>query len=305
MRPLRYSLTLLALAISSPAAAELPEGVQAIIDAALATGDAEKVRTVIELARQTNPDDAEQLDTILAEFQAEQSQSAAKAQAEHEQKIRQAGLFENWSGSGQLGGFRSTGNSSNTGVTAGLNLNREGIDWSHKLAAQIDYQRSNGQVTREQFLVSYEPNYELSPDLYLYALAQYERDRFQGFSARYALSGGFGYRVIETDRMTLNLQGGPAWRQTDRTDGTSESDLSGFLAADFDWRVTDSLKLTQDLRAFLQSENSTLSSTTGVQANVASNLSVGLSYTVEIDTDPPPGAVKTDTLSRVTLIYDF
>ncbi|MFY8048731.1 MAG: DUF481 domain-containing protein [Erythrobacter sp.] len=40
-------------------------------------------------------------------------------------------------------------------------------------------------------------------------------------------------------------------------------------------------------------------------AKVSGNLSVRLSYTIEHDTDPPLGAVKTDTLSRVTLIYDF
>ncbi|TNE50981.1 MAG: DUF481 domain-containing protein [Sphingomonadales bacterium] len=276
-----------------------------MIDAAIAKGDAGLVRSVIGLARETNPESAEQLDAMLAGFETEQSALAAKAAAAQEQAIRQASLFENWHGSGQLGAFRSTGNSSNTGISAGLSLNRTGIDWTHKLTAQVDFQRSNGVTTREQFLFSYEPNFELSDDFYVYGLGQYERDRFQGFSARYAASGGFGFHAVETDSMTLNLQGGPAWRRTERTDGSVESDLSGFLAADFDWRITDSLKVTQDARAFLQSQNSTLSSTTGLQAKVNGRFSVGLSYSVEIDTDPPIGAVKTDTLSRVTLIYDF
>ena len=298
-------LPLFAATIATSAAAELPAGVRAMADAALETGKPDTVRTVIGLARQTNPDDAAELDALLAEFEQEQARVAAKAAANREQEIRQASLFDNWSGSGQLGAIRSTGNSSNTGVTAGLNLNRRGIDWSHKFAAQIDYQRANGQTTREQYQISYEPNYELSSDFYTYALGQYERDLFQGFSARYSVSGGLGYHVLKTDSMTLNLQAGPAWRRAERTDGSSESDLSGFLSADYDWRISENLKLSQDLRAFLQSSNSTLSSTTGLQAKVASNFSVGLNYSVEIDTDPPLGAVQTDTLSRVTLIYDF
>lgn len=305
MRFTRLILPLFAAATATPAAAELPKGVQAIVDAAIETGNPDTVRTVIGLARQTNPDDAAELDALLAEFEGEQVRLAAEAAANQEREIRQAGLFENWSGSGQLGAFRSTGNSSNMGATANLSLNRTGIDWSHKLAAQIDYQRSNGQTTREQYQISYEPNYELSSDFYAYALGQYERDLFQGFSARYAASGGFGYHILETDDMTLNLQGGPAWRLTERADGSTESDLSGFLSAAYNWQITESLKLSQNLRTFLQSNNSTISSTTGLQAKVASNFSVGLNYSVEIDTDPPPGAVRTDTLSRVTLIYDF
>jgi putative salt-induced outer membrane protein len=305
MRSICLSLPLLAVSIASPAAAQLPDGVQAMIDAALETGDPETVRTVIGLARQTNPDEAEQLDSMLADFEEEQARLAAEAEAIRETEIREAGLFDNWSGSGQLGAFRSTGNSSNTGITAGLKLNRTGIDWIHKFAAQIDYQRANGQTTREQYQISYEPNYELSSDFYAYALGQYERDLFQGFSARYAASGGFGYHILETGSMTLDLQGGPAWRRTERTDGSTESDLSGFLSADYNWRISESLKLSQNIRTFLQSDNSTITSTTGLQAKVASNFSVGVNYSIEIDTDPPPGATKTDTLSRVTIIYDF
>jgi putative salt-induced outer membrane protein len=30
-----------------------------------------------------------------------------------------------------------------------------------------------------------------------------------------------------------------------------------------------------------------------------------LSYTIDYDSNPPPGAVSTDTLSRFTLVYDF
>ena len=307
MRFFKFALPLCAVTIATPALADIPDPVRAMIDAAIASGDVAKVETVIDLARQTNPDDAEELDTIAAEFAAQQEVLAAEeAAAKAELAAPEAsGLFDNWSGSGQLGAFRSTGNSSNTGVSAGLELTRTGELWSHRLAAQADFQRSDGVTTREQILLAYEPRFELSERFYTYALTQYERDRLQGYSARYAASGGFGYMVIDKQTLTLSLQGGPAWRRTDFTDGTSESDLSGFVAADFDWRVLENLKFTQDVRAFLQSNNSTISSNTGIQNRFAENFSLGLNYSVEIDTDPPLGAVKTDTLSRVTLIYDF
>lgn len=307
MRFFKFALPLCAVTIAAPALADVPEPVRAMIDAAIASGDVAKVKTVIDLAKQTNPDDIEELDAIAAEFTDQHVEpAAAEAVQQGELAVPESnGLFDNWSGSGQLGAFHSTGNSSNTGISAGLELTRTGERWSHRLSAQADFQRSEGVTTREQFLLAYEPRFELSENFYAYALSQYERDRFQGFSARYAASGGFGYIVISEDNMTLSLQAGPAWRRTDFTDGTSESDLSGFVAADFDWQVLENLKFTQDVRAFLQSDNSTISSNTGIQTRFAENFSLGLYYSVEIDTDPPIGAVKTDTLSRVTLIYDF
>ncbi len=290
---------------SSPASAELPQPIIDLINAAIETGDEDKVRTVIELARTTNPDDSAELDLIFANFEQELDREQRLAEAAEEATIRSAGLFENWSGRGELGAFNSTGNASNTGVTASLGLTREGIDWRHKLRGRADYQRNNGVTTREQFLAAYEPNYKINDRLFAYALAQYERDRFQGFSGRYSVSGGLGYQIIDTDSITLSAQAGPAWRRTELLDGSSTSNLAGLASADFDWQIAESIAFTQDTSAFVQSGSSTFISDSGLQAAISDDISVRLSYTVEHDTDPPTGAVKTDTLSRITLIYDF
>jgi len=289
---------------AAPALAEIPGPVRAMIDAALATGDEAKVRTVIDLAKATNPDDAAELDSILAAFETDLASAAAASAAAEEEAIRSAGIFDNWSGTGELGAFTSTGNAENTGITAALSLTKEGINWRHKLSGRADYQEADGVTTREQFLAAYELNYKISDRLYAYGLAQYERDRFQGFSARYAASGGLGYDVL-VDGPTLSVKAGPAWRRTELVDGTSTSSFAGLAALDFDWALSDTITFTQDASAFVQSGSSTFISDTGLQASISDALSVRLSYTLETDTDPPLGAVKTDTLSRVTIIYGF
>jgi putative salt-induced outer membrane protein len=293
-----------ALFASGPAFAEIPGPVRAMIDAALETGDEAKVQTVIELAKATNPDDAAELDAILMRFETVLAAKAAEEAAAEKAAIRNAGFFENWSGKGELGAFNSTGNAENTGVTASLSLVKEGIRWRHKLSGRADYQEANGVTTREQFVAVYEPNFKINSRLYAYAFGQYERDRFQGFSARYSASGGLGYDVL-TDGPTLSMKAGPAWRRTELTDGTSTSSLAGLAALDFDWAISDSISFTQDGSALVQSGSSTFISDTGLQAAISDAFSVRLSYTVEHDTDPPLGAVKTDTLSRITIIYDF
>lgn len=297
------------------ARAELRQPVRAMIDAAIATGDEAKVRTVIDLARVTNPGDSAEIDTIAADFTTGLSAKKAAEAAAQEAKIRSADLLENWSGKGEFGAFRATGNSSNTGITAGLTAERQGIDWRHRLTGRIDYQRANGVTTREQFLARYEPNFNLSEQIYVYALAQYERDRFQGFSARYAVSGGIGYQVLKADDIKLSVKAGPAYRVTQFIDGRSESRIAGLAGVDFDWNITDRLTLTQDTNAvaetggsavaIIDSRNTSLDLITGFNAAISSKLSARFSYAVQYDSNPPPGAVQTDTLSRVTLIYDF
>ncbi|WP_296718521.1 YdiY family protein [Erythrobacter sp.] len=300
---------------SAPAAAALPEPVRAMIDAAIATGDEAKVRTVVEIAKQTNPDDAAAIDAMLNRFETRLAATKAAEAAAKEEAIRTAGLLENWSGKGEFGAFRATGNASDTGITTGLTAERQGIDWRHKLTARVDYQRSNGVTTREQYLARYEPNVNISDRFYIYALAQYERDEFQGFSGRYAVSGGLGFQALKKDDIQLSVKVGPAYRVTQFVDGRNDSRIAGLIGLDFDWAITDRLKLTQNTNAvaetggsaiaIIDSQNTTLDLVTGLNAKINSSLSARFSYAIEYNSNPPPGAVQTDTLSRVTLIYDF
>jgi len=315
MTRLAYLLVPALLLLGVSAQAKLPEATKAMIDAAIATGDAEKVETVLELARTVHPDDAAELDEIKAKFDADQKVLAAAKAEMKEEEILTSGLFERWSGKGELGGFNATGNSSETGLTAALALTRDGIDWRHKLTGRADFRRAGGETTREQFFAAYEPNYKISDRLFVYGLAQYERDRFQGFSARYAVSGGLGYQIIDTETLQLSAKVGPAYRVTQFTNGEDESRIAGLAGLDFDWDISDRLKLTHDTNAVAETggsatlitdaNNTSINLVTGVNAKVSDRVSARISYAIEYDSNPPDGADGTDTLSRFTLTYDF
>lgn len=308
-------LALSLAACAAPAAAELPQPVRAMIDAAIATGDAAKVQTFIDIARQTNPDDVAEINALQLAFQTRQNELAAAEKARQEQEIRTASALENWSGRGQIGASQSTGNSDNIGVSLALELQRNGIDWQHRLHGTIDYQRSNGLTSREQYLAAYEPRYQIDQSLFAYGLAQYESDRFQGFSSRYSLSGGLGYKVLESDTAQLSLKAGPAWRRVDYLDGSGDSSLGGLAGLDFDWQLAKQLKLTQDANVvadgggtatvIVDSNNTSVLATTGLEASIANGLTTRLSYTIDYNSNPPLGSVSTDALTRFTLVYGF
>lgn len=295
----------LAFANSTAARAELPTPVRAMIDAAIATHDPAKVRTVVDIARQTNPADTAEIDDIWSQFMADQKRLADEKAQMHERKLREAGLFDNWNGKGELGATRSTGNTSEIGVSAKLMLERKGLSWRHKLTARVDYLRTDGKTTKEQYLAAYEPNYTIDDGLFAYGLAQFERDRFQGFAGRVSASAGLGYRVIERKDLHLSIKGGPAWRHTRLIDGTGKDAASALAALDFGWRFSKGLRLTQEASAYLESGNSTLTSATGLEAKISSRLAARLSYLVEYESNPPGNAIRTDTSSHVSLVYDF
>lgn len=311
----RSLFALALLAAPAPLAAELPPPVRAMIDAAIATGDEAKVRTVVELATATNPGDKAEIEALHRAFSETKAAERKKAEEARLAALRESGPFENWKGRGELGGSRATGNSDYIGLTAALNLTRQGIDWKHQLRARADYQEDRGVTSREKYLAAYEPHYQMSSDLFAYGLMQYESDRFQGFDGRYALSTGVGYQAIKRPDLNLSLKAGPALRRTDYTSGEVDTRLAGLLGLDFDWTVTDGLKLTQDSNlvtetgaaatAFIDGRNTTVALVTGLEARITGKLSTRLSYAVDYQSDPSAGKLSTDTLSRVTFVYGF
>jgi putative salt-induced outer membrane protein len=238
-------------------------------------------------------------------FLDQKAKALAEKTAAEIRRIRTSDVLELWTGQIELGAFRGTGNTSNFGFTGAVKLNRKGIDWEHAVRASADFQKDSGSITREQYGASYQPRYTLSDDIFTYGRLQYEKDEIQGYRDRYSVSGGFGYRVLQGRGLTLALEAGPAVRRTRYVDQASETTWTSLTSLDFDWQVNGAVKFTEDASSFVGSDNSTFTSQTGIEAGMAKGLKARLTYSIEHETSPPTGSVKTDTISRFALVYGF
>ncbi len=100
---------------------------------------------------------------------------------------------------------------------------RKPASGSTALRGFVDYQRQDGVTTRERYFAGYEGNYNITPNFYALATLAYEKDRFSGFDRRFAESLGLGYKIINTDSVKLDVEGGPALRQTRYTSGINDN----------------------------------------------------------------------------------
>src|SRR3546814_17570007 len=100
----------------------------------------------------TTPEDAAEIEEQVVAYRAERQRLKDEAAAAARAKLAAAKFWENWKGEGQIGASQSSGNTSSAGLSAGLALARKGIDWTHKLRAQADYQRTNGKTSVERHL---------------------------------------------------------------------------------------------------------------------------------------------------------
>lgn len=295
--PIRLAAAVAAAVLAMPAAAApLPPPVTAMIEAA--AGDEAALKAVVEIAKKTNPGSVAEIDALVARL-------AETAATQREARLAAQGFLEGWDGEGQAGAFLSSGNVDDLGLALGLALRKETRRWRHGLDAVLDYQETEDVRTKERFFLGYAGNWKIDDRLYAYLLLSGERDRFAGYNSRFTESVGLGYRVIDRERLKLDVEGGPALRQTDFVGGDSEFTVSGRVAGNLVWDMAPNASLTQNAAAFLESGNSTITSLTAVTTKMSSALSLRASFELRHETEPPFGRKSTDTSTRVTVVYDF
>lgn len=299
---MRICLVLLLCLASSPAWANypvlLPPSVREMLEAAIANGNETEIATVAKIARQTNPGAADEIQRMVQSWK-------ERTKATRDTVIREARFTELWTGRIEAGGFRSTGSTSELGISAKAAIKRAGIQWSHKLTASVDYRRANGVTSRERYLAGYEPRYEFDSRGFIYGLTQFERDTSIGYDERYTASSGIGYKLIVSDPLDLSLDAGPSVRHAAYVTGERETKLGARGSMDLVWRLAPTLTFKQATSGYAESNVYTLNSLTSLETKVGSRWSAAFSYNVQYESETLLSARDFDTLSRLTLTYDF
>jgi len=298
----RGVFALILLAAAEPAAASdpvpIPAAIRSMLDAALASGNEGEVSTIVKYARLADPASADQVLAMAQKWRAERARA-------RDVRLAEADIFDLWRGRAELGGFMTTGNVDTTGISGLVDLTREGLRWRHRFRASADYQESDGVVARERYVAAWEPNRKLNDRAYLYGAAQYESDRLLGYDHRVAVSTGIGYSALRRPGVSLDLELGPAYRYTAFTDDTTQNNAAARGSMTFKWQLFPGLSLNQAAAAYLERENSTVSTSTGLSAKLVGPLAAQLSYNVQYESTPPAGSVTTGTISRASLVYTF
>lgn len=294
------------LATVKAPAVPLPPEVRTMIEAAIANGDPASVATVARFAKQACPEAAAQVDSMVGSFHHALEVKQAAAEHARREKLAHEGPLDGWKGQLELGGSRSTGSTRSLGAYAALDLKRDGLRWHYILHTRAELQSTNGIVSKERVDASFQPRYNLDDRVYTFGLAEYEHDPFLGFDNRYTLAGGAGYSLLNNPRTHLELEGGPALRETDFHDGGGEATaLAGRASANFAWKITPRLQFKQTGSLFLESHDGSGSALTELDAALFGPLKLRLSYELRYERDDFRKVDTLDTSSRATFVYAF
>ena len=277
----------------APAVDPLLQMMESVVD----KGNDAEMDAIVKFASAQSPDRAKQ-------FQAMADNRKKARVAAQLAKVRDAPIYELWDGQVELGGFRTTGNTDNAGVSGALRLHRDGLRWRNNAAATADYQESAGITSRERYTGSLEANYKFSRKGYAVGIVQYENDRFLGYAGRYSASLGLGYRALDGN-ITLDLEAGPALRYTNYVEAPTETAIAARGSVDFAWKLSRTVSLDHELSLYADHINSSVIGQTALKAKLFGPLSARFSYNVQFESQPTNERRQLDTTSRASLVYDF
>ena len=289
----------LALALVVPAvahAAPLPKPVADMIEAA--ADDPDTLKAVVKAAKKANPDSA-------AEIDAQAAAAAKRATAEKAAKTANAGFLRGWTTKLEIGGSIKTGNTDEQAFTASVDVDRETPKWDHDLNLTVDRKAESGELTTDRYFLAYSVQRKFSQRFYAVGVLWGERDPFAGYDYRISESLGLGYRVIDAPNLKFRLEAGPALRQAEYLGDDHQNTLAARGAGYLTWRLSPRLEFTQSLVSYLEAKNSTLLAASALTTKLEGNISAKASYEVRHEADPPAGRQKTDTTSRLTLLFGF
>jgi len=173
------------------------------------------------------------------------------------------------------------------------------------LSAEALYVDGDQGKLSEKYLGEGNTAYQFAEKTYAYANAKLERDLFSGYDYQGVISTGLGYRLINDEVMTLDLEAGPGYRQIKLKKKEADGEFIGRIAGKFAYNLGKKSVFTEEITSEISSDAAITKSVTAVTAQVVGNMAMKVSLTIKHNSGAPSDVDKIDSETALTLVYTF
>jgi len=274
--------------------------------------------TLVELLIAASPDDEEEIRRVAAQIMPEpvpEPEPTPSTPApipvegtifsdDGAEQLSQA-FLPGWDKEIELNGLFTTGNTRQKSFGAATKFHREAGPYEQTVATYFDYNTSNGVTNKRRYGLSFKNDYSISDISYVTGFASFEGDSFGAFNKRLTLNAGYGIRAFDNDTYKWNIEGGPAILMTKPlATGDYETDITAYASSHFSWNINDRSDFENETKIFVGSKV-VIENKTDYTLKVSGALSGKLSFDVLYNRDAPIDRKKTDTITRIGVLYDF
>jgi len=210
-----------------------------------------------------------------------------------------------WSGAVRLGYLATSGNTDTDNLNARFELGYATGRWAHAGFAAALGAREEDRTTAEAYELGARTTFDFNPYDYTFARLNWRKDKFSGYDEQFSQAVGYGRRLINRPRQTLNTEIGAGARQATLRDGERQSEAILRLGSDYEFRFTATSSFKFDLSMESGADNTFTEAVSAVRTQLLGRLGLVVSYTVRNNSSVPPGTSRTDTYSALSLEYMF
>lgn len=210
-----------------------------------------------------------------------------------------------WAGKASLSYLATSGNTENSNLGSKFEISYTTEKWLHAFDAAALFAKQDGESTAEAYAVGWKSERTLSERSFVFGRLDWRNDRFSGYDQQFSQTVGYGYRLVDREKHTLNGELGIGMRQSDLSDGTDQDDTIMTGGLYYKWAISETAEFTSDLLVESGSDNTYFESKTALKANLVGSLALVASYTIRSNSDVPVGTEKTDTFTALSLEYAF
>ncbi|HFC53257.1 MAG TPA: DUF481 domain-containing protein [Gammaproteobacteria bacterium] len=211
-----------------------------------------------------------------------------------------------WSGSVGLGAVVTSGNTETTNLSGDAVAKLDQENWRHKFEAAALLTEDKGTKTAERYMAGYKVDYKLDARSYLFTALRAEFDKFSGFDEQLSATAGYGYRVLDSQSDTLDLEIGAGVRQNKFNNGNTESESVGRAALDYIHRFSGgNAEFRQGILVLAGENNTSVDSVSAIRANLISSIAMEAALKIKHNSDPMEDRENTDSITSLSLVYGF
>ncbi len=206
-----------------------------------------------------------------------------------------------------VGGSLATGNTERSAIDTEAKVKYRSGRVLDEYNFSGEMAREFGKTTAERIKGGYQTNIDIQDGLFGLAFVNAEDDRFSGFDYEAESGIGAGYRVINTAKLLVSVEGGPGYRYSKATPPSiTEKEIFARASAEVDYKISDNATLNDEITISWDDERTKIENTLSLSSKIYGQLSGRTSFNVRYNSNPPTATLdKTDTITKVALVYRF
>lgn len=196
-------------------------------------------------------------------------------------------IMPQWDKRLEFGLDKNSGRRDQSSSNYRLNMQRRGQGVRVNLNAEYDYKSANGSATRDRLSSDYRWRRDISPGVFYESRSSYYSDSIKRIDSNIEQKLGLGRRLVDGNVASLSAGLGVSgrWREVTREED-GEVDYLVDLSQDWDYRMSERIRLRQDFKVAMPLEDSEayeIIFSASMTSDVTKAINLSLRYQLEFD----------------------